>query len=50
MVFDNQAILDNNKGNAIFGHAQIEPDVMLQVSIAFLGVFFSHAFFCTPSP
>jgi len=41
MVFDNQAILDNNKGNAIFGHAQIEPDVMLQVSFSLLVVWYA---------
>jgi len=42
MVFDDQAILDNNKGNARFGHAQIEPDVMLQDFIKMLDPAYNH--------
>jgi len=42
MVFDNQAKLDHNKGNAIFGHGQIEPDVMLQDIIKMIDPTYNH--------
>mmetsp|Transcript_11625 Transcript_11625/g.18525 ORF Transcript_11625/g.18525 Transcript_11625/m.18525 type:complete len:674 (+) Transcript_11625:120-2141(+) len=42
MVFDTQAILDNNKGSALYGHAQLEPDVMLQDIIKMLDPTYNH--------
>jgi len=42
MIFDDQGILDNNKGNARFGHGQIEPDVMLQDFIKMLDPKYDH--------